>query len=75
MLLNVINDPLNYSIGECGTVIPFSQVVFYLKTKRFAEITFACSYSFVSSTPNNPMIFGNFNSRGDSLLNLVQPWR
>lgn len=74
LLLNVINDPMNYTTGECGTAIPFSQVVFYFRNKKVGELTFACSYSSIRSVPENTMIFGNLNSRGDSLLNLVKPW-
>jgi len=74
LLLKVINNPLNYSTGECGTSIPFSQVVFYLKGSKVGELTFACNYSSIGSSPKNTMVFGNLNSRGDSLLNLVKPW-
>lgn len=74
LLLNVVNDPLNYSTGESGTVIPFSQVTFYLKKKKVGELTFSNNYSSISSLPENTMIFGDLNSRGDSLLDLVKPW-
>ena len=74
LLLNIINDPLNYSTGECGTSIPFSKVVFYLRNKKVGELTFACNYTSISSTPENVIIFGNLNNRGDSLLDLLKPW-
>ena len=74
LLLKVINDPLNYSTAECGTSIPFSQVIFYLKDKKIGELTFSCNYSSIGSNPKNTMIFGNLNNRGDSLLNMIKPW-
>lgn len=75
LLLNIVNNPLNYSIGECGTSIPFSQVVFYLRKKKVRELTFSCGYSSLFAKPENNMIIGNLNRQGDSLLTTLEPWK
>ena len=75
LLLNIVNNPLNYSIGECGTSIPFSQVVFYLRKKKVGELTFSCGYSSLFAKPENNMIIGILNRQGDSLLTTLEPWK
>ncbi|MCH2225586.1 MAG: hypothetical protein MK066_12520, partial [Crocinitomicaceae bacterium] len=49
LLLNVINNPLNFGVGECGTNIPFSKVVLFNKGQEVGSVTFGCNYSMIST--------------------------
>ena len=74
LLLNVINNPLNFGVGECGTNIPFSKVVLFNKGQEVGSVTFGCNYSMISTYPNNPMITGGLTDHGDSLLTSIKLW-
>lgn len=75
LLLNIINNPLNFGTGECGTDIPVAKIVLFHQKKRVGEIVFGCNYSMISTMPENPMITGGLTEEGDRLLEWVKPWK
>jgi len=74
LLLNVINNPLNFGIGECGTSIPFAKITLFSQGEEIGEITFGCQYSMISTTPESPMITGTLNAQGLRQLESIQIW-
>ena len=74
LLLNVINNPLNFGTAECGTNIPFSKVVLFNQGQEIGNVVFSCSYSMVGTYPENPMITGGLTPQGDSLLTAIKLW-
>lgn len=73
-LLNVINNPMNFGFGECGTNIPHSKVELFNRGEIIGEIVFGCNYSMISTNPKSPMVTGGLTERGDSLLTLIKLW-
>jgi hypothetical protein len=75
LLLNVINNPLNFGTGECGTDIPFSKIVLFNKGQVIGDVNFGCNYTMIITPPSNPMITGGLADQGDSLLTSIKLWQ
>ena len=64
-ILIVVNNPLNFEWGECGTPFIEGAIIFYNGGIEIAKIEHACSGGQVFSTPQNPLIrWGNLNEKG-----------
>lgn len=74
-ILDLMNNPVLFSYGECGTAIPEACINFYSQGKIVGTITLACNHSQTSCTPKNYLNrFEAFNSEGDMLLDKIKPW-
>ena len=68
-ILAVINNPMNFSWGECGTPFISRAIIFYNSGNEIARIEFACSGGQIFTIPENPLIrFGSLTEQGDVRL-------
>lgn len=68
-LLNIINSPLNFKWGECGTPYIEGEIVFFSNSKTIAKISYACESGQTYLSPSNILIKqGNFNLNGIKLF-------
>lgn len=75
LLIQLVNNPVLFNIGECGTPIPQARVDFYSEGLPVASIDFSCSHSQLHCTPENPLTrFGHLNEKGNELLDQIAPW-
>ncbi len=65
-LLNIVNNPLNYNWGECGTWTPTSKFSFYYRDKIVQTLNIGCSCQFKSNY--RKMKFGTLNNEKCSEL-------
>jgi hypothetical protein len=74
-LLRLINNPLNFQWGECGTPVREAKVEFWHKGKIMATIDFACSFGQIFCEPENILIrWGVFNEKGNKILDNIGLW-
>ncbi|MCH2232468.1 MAG: hypothetical protein MK105_19180 [Crocinitomicaceae bacterium] len=64
-ILTVINNPLNFKWGECGTPLIEGAIVFYNSGIEIARIEHACSGGQIFTEPDNALIrWGILNEQG-----------
>ena len=74
--LELLNNPLNFQMGECGTPIIESKLEFWKNGVVFATVDFACSYGQIFCEPKNEMIrWGVLNDKGNEILDKIGLWR
>ena len=74
-LILLVNNPIYFEWGECGTPIPETEAVFYYKGKEIARIGFACTLGQLSSNPDNILTrWGNLNEMGGEILDTLNLW-
>ncbi len=74
-LLELINNPLNFQWGECGTPVTEAKLEFWSNGKVIATVEFACSHGQLFCKPENLMIrWGVLNERGNKLLDNIELW-
>lgn len=74
-LILLVNNPIYFEWGECGTPIPETEAVFYYKGKEIARIGFACTLGQLSSNPDNILTrWGNLNEQGSEILDTLGLW-
>ncbi len=73
-LLSIINNPLNFSWGECGTPIPSSLIVFYSNNKMLSLVQLSCGYQQIDCYPINfrTKLGGLTDSRVQLIIDLMK---
>jgi len=76
-MINLVNNPGNFSYGECGTQIPEAQILFFNKGKKVASIVFSCGHAQITCQPFNMLTnFGGLNEKTGILrLDEIAPWK
>lgn len=70
--LELINNPLNFQWGECGTPIIEAKLEFWKNGVVFATVKFACSHGQLFCDPKNEMIrWGVLNDKGNEILEKI----
>ncbi|MCB9197679.1 MAG: hypothetical protein H6600_04415 [Flavobacteriales bacterium] len=71
-ILIVINNPLNFKWGECGTPFIEGAIIFYHSGIEIARIAIACSGGQIYTEPNKALIrWGILNEQGYTALNKI----
>lgn len=74
-LLKVVNNPLNFDLGECGTPIREAYLEFWRNNKIIASINFACSLGQLFFFPENILSrAGVLNEKGNKELDKIEFW-
>jgi len=74
--LRLINNPLNFKWGECGTPITEAKLEFLKNGVIIASVSFACSHGQLFCEPKNEMIrWGYLNEKGNEILDKIGLWR
>lgn len=74
-LLKLINNPLNFQWGECGTPVTEAKLEFWSNGKVIATVEFACSHVQLICKPENLLIrWGILNENGNKLLDNIGIW-
>lgn len=68
-VLGVVNNPLLFHWGECGTPFIEGEVIFYRMDKEVASIRYACTGGQLFTSPDNILSrWGILNERGHKIL-------
>lgn len=71
-LLHLLNNPLYYSWGECGTPVEEFRFIFYSKKNVVGSTIISCDGNFVECEPENILIkSGGLNERGRNVIRCI----
>lgn len=71
-LLHLLNNPLYYAWGDCGTPVEEYRFVFYSQKKVVGNTIISCDGNFVECEPENILIkCGGLNERGRNVIRCI----